>query len=251
MYDCAETVGSGLTRPANVAGFRLNWWVLGLAGMAALALAVCMGPAPAATPPSHALPAALPPALPVAPRSATVGSTGPTEIPLLDPLAKASVGLLIVYAAGWGLVRIRGRRAAHGGWLTGLSLGRASESLPRLRISETLSLGRQQGALHLVEVEDTTLLVGVVMDQMQVLWSSAADADARLEAAETLPPVATQPVLVPSSVAPRPAPSQAAATVRRGIERPVRAEADWALQRGRLISALMKGDPAAGGGERS
>jgi hypothetical protein len=145
----------------------------------------------------------------------------------------------MAYGAGWGLVRMR-----RGGLLAGLPLARTGDSSPRLRIVETLPLGRQQGALHLVEVEGVTLLVGVVMDQMQVLWSNASDAT------PSLPPVNREPQPAPVAVAPPPA-TVASPPLELALERPVRAEADWAQERGRLISALMKGDPAMGGGERS
>lgn len=259
MYDCVEQSSPRFVRPSGGTGRRLNWWALGLAGIAALVMALCIKPVPVSVPATTGGPQTAPQAAP----QAVPASPGPTEISLLEPVAKACAGLLIVYAAGWGLVRMRrGRARIPGGWMAGLSFGRADESLPRLRISETLSLGRQHGTLHLVEVEDTTLLVGVVMDQLQVLWTSVPETCLRADeggAADrlcadvtaTLAPVADDPPPASPVIAWDDLARPLQAAVGRGMERPVRAESDWAQERGRLISALMKGDTALDDGERS
>lgn len=210
--------------------FRFNWWVLGLAGILSLTAAMCLKP------PAAPLPSSEVAAVPQSPVETTT-ETGPEEFSLFGPIAKAGLCLLVVYAAGLGLVRFR-----RGGTLLGQSLSRATEGLPRLRVAESMPLGRQ-GMLHLIEVDEATLLVSVVMDQTQVLWTSAP------AATSPFAPVAAECPAMPVATPP-PAPSKPAPPPVQ-LDRPVRAEADWAQERGRLISALMKTDPVTSGGEQS
>ena len=161
MFDPEMTASSGgpATAPARPAGFRTTWWVLGLAGVAALVVAAAIKPQPVA------------PAAPAAKASAATAAAEPEQVSLVDTIAKACAGLLVVYAAGWGLVRLKRR----GLWPA--RAGQRGELVPRvrLRVAESLSLGHQRPTLHLVEVDGATLLLGSALDQICVLWTAASD----------------------------------------------------------------------------
>jgi flagellar biogenesis protein FliO len=241
MYDCAER--DSFTRHKASQPFRFNWWVLGIAGILALAGAICLKPpsAPTSAPVVSASPQTTAETQKEPATGPAAEPVGPKELSLFAPMAKAGLCLLVVYAAGLALVRLR-----RGGSLLGAAFSRPAEGLLRLRSVESLPLGRQ-GMLHLVEVDEATLLVGVVMDQMQVLWTNTPPGTSAFA------PVAPEQ---PSTPAPTPSAPPPLATVKPAppaiqLDRPVRAEADWAQERGRLISALMKADPALSGGEQS
>lgn len=240
MYDCADR--DSFTRHRTSQPFRFNWWVLGIAGILALAGAICLKP-PAISPSAQVASASPQPTVETRAETAVAPATepaGPQELSLFGPIAKASLCLLVVYAVGVGLVRLR-----RGGSLLGAALSRPTAGPPRLRAAESLPLGRQ-GMLHLIEVDDATLLVGVVMDQMQVLWTNTPPATSALAPIDQERPTPVAAPLAP----PPPAPAKPAPPAIQ-LDRPVRAEADWAQERGRLISALMKADPALSGGEQS
>ncbi|MEI6501258.1 MAG: hypothetical protein WCP21_09570, partial [Armatimonadota bacterium] len=162
MYDPArpdDTVGP---RDALHRRLRASWWILALAGVAALGLAISIQPRPLGTPQASA---------PVAPKPLPASSPGPsadavtdaTPVSLTDTVGKASLGLLVVYAVGWGLVKLR-----RGGWSPRLSALGRQESPRRLQLVECLALGHQQATLHLVEVDGAVLLVGSLIDQVSV-----------------------------------------------------------------------------------
>lgn len=227
MYDTARPADTARPSDALQQRLRTSWWILALAGVAALGLAVSIRPRP----PQAARAASV-----TAPKAAALSDAAPAPdeagpVSLTDVVGKASLGLLLVYAVGWGLVKVR-----RGGWPPRLcALGR--EELPRrLQLAESLALGHQQATLHLVEVDGTVLLLGSSVDQVSVLWSS------------TPAPPSAQPVPQPAetSVAPSPSRPVAVAVGRKPLGGPpVRHEADWEQERSRLIRSLVNQDEVA------
>ncbi|MBU0607731.1 MAG: flagellar biosynthetic protein FliO [Armatimonadetes bacterium] len=217
-------------------GFRPNWWMLGLAGLAALLPALLLRPAPSPPPVAteHVAPG---------PDETVLEEAAPREVSLVDVGTKAALGLLLIAAAGWGLVKLSqrrgGRRVAADDW---------PEAAPRLRLAESLPLGPQQGTLHLVEVDGTTVLLSAVLDQVSLLLTLAPDHTSSFApvppvepACAPAPPVETHQWLSPTPPAtdekPAPVPDRPALLRER--------EADWSRERSRLIHALRAQASAA------
>lgn len=245
MYDYARPANPNASRDALHQRLRASWWILALAGVAALGLAVSIQPRPVSAQgespslqPSRPLASASPAPdggeSASAPRT-TPDATGSDEAPpisLTDVGGKASLGLLLVYAVGWGLVKLR-----RGGWPPRLRV-LGGEALPRrLQLAESLALGHQQATLHLVEVDGAALLLGSSGDQVSVLWTSSPVSTVVLPVSQPAP----EPIAPVSS---RPGPVAVAERKPLGGP-PVRHEADWEQERSRLIRALVYHDEVA------
>jgi len=226
MYDTLLRANANAPHGAMQQRLRASWWILALAGVAVLGLAISIQPRSAAVTRSGK-----PLSTPVTAGADPTEASQPPPVSLTDVIGKASLGLLVVYAVGWALVRMR-----RSGWSPRLAI-MGPEDLPRpLPIAESLPLGHQQATLHLVEVDGTALLLGSHVDQVSVLWTSPA-----------VPPVAP-PVTSPAEGAVVQALSRVAppASERKPLgERPVRREADWEQERSRLIRSLVSHDEIA------
>lgn len=207
-------------RQALARRFRPAWWVLGLAGLAVLLPALLLQAPPGAAPP---------PAAAVPTRSATAP---PEAVSLPDVAGRFGLALLALYAAGWGLVKLRRR-----GWSLGLATRERPAPPARLRLAESLPLGTQQGTLHLIEVDGATVLLASALDQVSLLLTLAPDHTTSFPPVPAeRPDFAPEPMRVPelwpvASPAPPLRPE-------RGPSRPARHEADWLKERSRLLSAL-------------
>jgi flagellar biogenesis protein FliO len=165
------------------------------------------------------------------PAQATLPSTdnrAPVPLSMLDVLGKLSIAALAVYGLGFGLKRARdGGLLGHWGVLP--TPGPAS----RVQLCETLSLGRGQGTLYLLEVDDRSMLLGASLDGLQVLWQAAPEKTASFPPVEAAPPA--EPVETPQPLPQLP-------LLQQGFAMPARNEADWARERSRLISSLVQAE---------
>jgi flagellar biogenesis protein FliO len=226
MYDYPSP-GEAAVRPAAWRQrLRVSWWILALAGVLALGLAVSIRPHPTQAPLTAGAATAKPAVLQ---QIGTPDEAAPVS--LTDVIGKASLGLLLVYGVGWVLVRMR-----RGGWSLRPGVMGVAEPLRRLKGAESLPLGHQQPTLHLVEVDGTALLLGSSVDQVCVLWTSAAAPPSPVAVA----PTAEAPIQEAGSRQVPPA------AERRSLGGPpVRHEADWEDERSRLIRSLIKHDEVA------
>jgi len=218
-------------------GFRPNWWMLGLAGLAALLPALLLKPAPSAPPAPAAEHATQ------LPDETVLEEAAPREVSLVDVGTKAALGLLLIAAAGWGLVKLsqrRGnRREANDDW---------PEAAPRLRLAESLPLGPQQGTLHLVEVDGTTVLLSAVLDQVSLLLTLAPDSTSSFAPVAPVEPVCAAPAPAETHQWLSPTPPVADEKPAPAPDRPAllrEREADWSRERSRLIHALRAQASAA------
>ena len=240
MYDYARPGNATASRDARRQRLRVSWWILALAGVAALGLAISIRPRPlskSGEPPgssANSSPAPNGGELGSSPHASLAVAVVPNEaapVSLTDVIGKASLGLLLVYAVGWGLVKVR-----RGGWPPRLCVMGREELPRRLHLAESLALGHQQATLHLVEVDGTVLLLGSLLDQVSVLWTSSSASPSALPVTQP----AEAPVVEAQS---RPGPLAAERKPLGGP--PVRHEADWAEERSRLIRSLVSHDEVA------
>lgn len=196
-----------------------NWRLLGGAGGIMLLLALWMSPQSARSAQGEAKPAQA--ALP------STGNRAPVPLSMLDVLGKLSIAALAVYGLGFGL-----KRARDGGLLGHWGVLPAPGPASRVQLCETLSLGRGQGTLYLVEVDDRAMLLGASLDGLQVLWQAAPEQTAAFPPVEAPP---AEPVEEPQSLPQLPLLQQRSAM-------PARNEADWARERSRLISSLVQAE---------
>lgn len=224
MYDRNSMQFVGM---AGAVAKRFPWWGLGLAGVAALILALALGsPQPAAE--ARPLEAAE-----AAPETAgALPASGPHRLSLVDIVGKLSLVVLLGYAGALGLGRLR-----RGRWplSAGPVVSRAGAG-SGLQLHETLSLGRDSGALHLIEVQGQMLLIGSGGETPQVLWTAAP------ETTNSFEPVADDEPQEPERPAPTPPEESGTPLFMRHFGSPARRETDWAAQRSRLISALMNAE---------
>ena len=213
-------------RPAVGAGFgtfRLPWWILGLAGMTALLLALWVKPAPHRPSVTADVPAREQAAAPLA--------AGPEHVSVLDLVGKISVAILLVYAVAFGLTRAR-----RAGLLAPLSRPEPPAANSLLQLRETLALGEEQGTLFLIEVEGQKMLLGAAADQLQMLWTAASDHTASFTPVVDERP---EPRLGERRLTP---PTPEEPLFKRGPGRRARRESDWARERSRLIATLMQSE---------
>lgn len=204
--------------PARLSSF--NWRLLGGAGGIMVLLALWMNPQSARS--ADWQPKAEKPIL------ATADKSAPASVSMLDVLAKLSLAALAIYGLGFGL-----KRARDGGLLGQWGVMPAPGPASRVQLRETLSLGRGQGTLYLVELDDRALLLGASLDGLQVLWQAAP------EQTSSFPPVEAPP---PVEIIEKPQPPVELPLQQRGFAMPARNEADWARERSRLISSLVQAE---------
>lgn len=195
-----------------------NWRLLGGVGGVMLLLALWMNPQSARSAEWQQKPSAL----------TTADKTPPASLSMLDVLGKLSLAALAVYGLGFGL-----KRAREGGLLGQWGVMPAPGPASRMQLRETLSLGRGQGTLYLVELDDRALLLGASLDGLQVLWQAAPEQTASFAPVDTPPPA--EPVEKPQALPQLP-------LTQRGFAMPARNEADWARERSRLISSLVQAE---------
>lgn len=199
----------------------VNWWVVGAAGVVVLLLVVLIRPAPNPRV-QQAVPATVP----------TLGhpSDGPEHVSVVDVIGKVSLAVLLAYAIGFVLAKARRH-----GWFAKEALPDTPPTETDLRIRNSLPLGHQEGTLYLVEVEGHSVLLGSAPEQLQVLWTAAPATTTSFapiieEPAEQ--PEAPDELLVPPEMP----------LFHSGFGQPTRRESDWARERSRLISALMRSE---------
>lgn len=207
-------------RPRAQSRPAFNWRLLGGAGGVMLLLALWMNPQSARSaewkqPQQPQAQSAFAPA----PKAA------PASLSMLDVLGKLSLAALAVYGLGFGLKRARDHGLL-GQWGVLPATGPAN----RVHLRETLSLGRNQGNLYLVELDDRAMLLGASLDGLQVLWQAAPEQTA------SFPPVKSELSVEPAR---KPQPP----LLHRTLPIPAaRNEADWARERSRLISSLAQAE---------
>lgn len=212
---------------AGAAAKRFPWWGLALAGVAALVLALAMGsPQPAAE--ARPLETAAEATAEAEPALAPVA---PQRLSLVDVVGKLSLVVLLGYGGALGLGRLR-----RGNWaLPAKPVVRAGGG-SGLQLHDTLSLGRDSGALHLIEVQGQMLLIGSGGETPQVLWTAAP------ETTNSFEPVMNDEPQEPERPEPTPPEDSGTPLFMRHFGAPARRETDWAAQRSRLISALMNAE---------
>ena len=219
-----DRLGFNATRPTpapSPGAFRLQWWVLGLAGMAALLLALWVKPAPPRPLPS--------PDAAAHEQADSPDAPGPAHLSVIDLVGKVSLAILLVYAAAFGLSRAR-----RAGLLKQFAPAAPADAGGLLQLRETLALGQEEGTLYLIEVEGQKMLLGAAADQLHMLWTAAADHTA------SFTPVVddrAEPRGMERPPAPRPSEEP---LFQRGPGRVARRESDWARERSRLIATLMQ-----------
>jgi hypothetical protein len=241
-----EQVGAG--RSAAPAPLTFNWRLLGIVGGAMLLLALWMNPGSArpareaeratevaaALSPAHGAEGATEVAPALSPALGELASAKPAKVErfsMIDLVGKLSLAVLLLYGVSFGLMKAKSL-----GFLN--QFAGASQTMTegqRLRLRETLPLGRQDGTLYLLELDGQMLLVGAATDQLQLLWSTAP------EQTSSFAPV-DHPTPEPQERTPKLPVAEDLPLFQRGFGQAPRKEADWAKERSRLISALAQAE---------
>lgn len=220
-----------------------GWWKM-LAGVGAVMLLLALLMNPGSARPVHwdepaaanttaaAATAEEAPALesPAVETRSSAPAPAPTHTSLLDVIGKVSLVVLLIYGLSFGLNRARSQ-----GWLPLPTIQPSAGETKRLVLTETLTLGRQQGTLYLLECDGRAMLVGSAADQLQLLWSAAPEPVTSLALVDDDTPRSGKTLA-------KAEPTVELPLFRQGFGQPARKESDWARERSRLISALVQAE---------
>ena len=153
----------------------------------------------------------------------------PEHFSIAGVVGKLSLALLLLYGTSFGFLKAR-----KSGFLSPFGAAPPTAQGQRLQLRDTLTLGRQEGTLYLIEVDGQVLLLGATAEQLELLWATGR------EQAMPVTPLA-KPSEDEEPTARLPLPDDLP-LFRRGFGKPPREEADWARERSRLISALAQAE---------